>query len=63
MTVFRTLIYRCCSAIAFLSGIAALTIMAAIAANKLSDDPEAWVAAVFFIVASGAALLVAAATR
>jgi hypothetical protein len=62
MPFLRTLIYRCCSAIAFLSGIAALTIMAAIAANKLSD-PEAWLAAVFFIVAGGAALLVAAATR
>jgi uncharacterized membrane protein YdcZ (DUF606 family) len=62
MPFLRTLIYRCCSAIAFLSGIAALTIIAAIATNKLTD-PEDWVAALFFIVAGAAALLVATVAR
>jgi hypothetical protein len=60
--LLRAVVHRCCTAIALMCGIAALTIMVAIATNKL-PDPEAWMAAVFFIAAGGAALLAAAAAR
>jgi hypothetical protein len=46
----RTVLYWCCMAIAWMSGIAALTITVAIATNKL-PDPQAWMAAVFFTAA------------
>jgi Na+/phosphate symporter len=48
----RMLTYGFCLAIAFMSGIAALTILAAIVTHKLSD-PEAWTAVVFFAVVGG----------
>ena len=62
MVFLRAVLYRCCMAIALMSGIAALTITVAIATNKLTD-PQAWMAAVFFIAAGGAALFAAAAAR
>jgi hypothetical protein len=43
----RMVLYRWGLAIAFMSGIAALTILAAIVTNKLPDS-EAWMAVVFF---------------
>jgi hypothetical protein len=62
MPFFRAVLYWCCMAIALMSGIAALTIMVAIATSKL-PDPQAWMAAVFFIAAGGTALLAAAAAK
>jgi hypothetical protein len=41
-------------AIALMCGIAALTITVAIVANKLPEDPQAWMAAVFFAAVGGA---------
>jgi hypothetical protein len=43
----RMVLYRCGLAIAFMSGMAALTILAAIITNKLPIS-EAWMAVVFF---------------
>jgi len=43
----RMVLYRCGLAVAFMCGIAALTILAAIVTNKLPDS-EAWMAVVFF---------------
>jgi hypothetical protein len=54
MAFFRAVLYRCCMAIAFMCGIAALTITVAIVANKLPEDPQAWMAAVFFAAVGGA---------
>ena len=48
------ILYWCCMAIALMSGIAALTITVAIAANRLPDS-QAWMAAVFFAAVGGAA--------
>jgi hypothetical protein len=45
----RMLIYGWSLAIAFMCGIAAFTILAAIVTHKLSDS-EAWTAVVFFAV-------------
>ena len=53
----RMVLYRCCMAIAFMCGIAAVTIPVAIVAKKLSD-PQAWIAVVFF-TAIGAASWIA----
>jgi hypothetical protein len=50
------ILYWCCMAIALMSGIAALTITVAIAANRLPDS-QAWMAAVFFAAVGGAALI------
>ena len=50
------ILYWCCMAIALMSGIAALTITVAIAANRLPDS-QAWIAAVFFAAVGGAALI------
>jgi hypothetical protein len=58
----RTVLYWCCMAIALMSAMAALTITVAIVTNKLADS-QAWMAAVFFIAAGGAALFAAAAAR
>ena len=44
---FRLGLYLCGLAIAFMSGVAALTILAAIVTNKLPIS-EAWMAVVFF---------------
>jgi hypothetical protein len=54
MAFFRTVLYRCCLAIALMCGIATLTITVAIVANKLPDDPQAWMSAVFFGLVGGA---------
>jgi hypothetical protein len=43
----RMVLYRCGLAIAFMSGMAALTILAAIVTDKLPIS-EAWMAVVFF---------------
>lgn len=56
MTAFRTVLYLCGIAIALMCGVAALTILVAIVTNKLSDDPQAWMAVVFFGVVGGAAV-------
>jgi len=48
----RMVLYRCGMAISFMCGIAALTILAALVTNKLSDS-EAWIAVVFFAVVGG----------
>jgi hypothetical protein len=45
-------LYWCGLVIASLCGIAALTILAAIITNKLSDS-EAWLAALFFVAVGG----------
>ena len=58
----RMLIYGCVLAIAFMSGIAALTILAAIVTHKLSD-PEAWTAVVFFAVVGGFSWMAGRAVR
>jgi hypothetical protein len=50
----RTALYWCCMAIALMSGIAAVTITAAIITNELPDS-QAWMAAVFFAAVGGAA--------
>lgn len=63
MAFFRTVLYRCCLAIAFMCGIAALTISVAIVADKLPDDPQAWMAAVFFAAVGIAALIAGRAAR
>jgi hypothetical protein len=55
MTALRTVLYLCCMAIALICGVAGLTITVAIVTNKLSDDPQAWMAVVFFGVVGGAA--------
>lgn len=47
----RMTLYQCGLATAFMSGIAALTIFAAIVTNKLPDS-EAWMAVVFFAAVS-----------
>lgn len=47
MIVLREVLYLCCMAIAFLCGIAAVTIAVAILANKL-QDPQPWMAVAFF---------------
>ena len=49
---FGMVLYRCGLVIAFMCGLAALTIFAAILTNKLSDS-EAWIAAVSFVVVGG----------
>jgi hypothetical protein len=63
MAFFRIVLYRCCMAIAFMCGIAALTITVAIVANKLPDDPQAWMAAVFFVAVGVAAWIAGRAAR
>jgi hypothetical protein len=55
-------LYRCSVAIAFMCGIAALTILAALVTNKLSDS-EAWIAVVFFAVVGGFSWMVGRAAR
>ena len=46
-TFLREVLFPCCMVIASVCGIAALTIVLAIATNKLTD-PQAWMAVVFF---------------
>jgi hypothetical protein len=58
----RTVLYQCCMAIALMSGIAALTITAAITTNKLPDS-QAWMAAVFFAAVGGAAWIAGSAAK
>ena len=58
----RMLIYGCSLAIAFMCGIAAFTIFAAIVTHKLSD-PEAWTAVVFFAVVGGFSWMAGRAVR
>jgi hypothetical protein len=58
----RMLIYGFCLAIALMSGIAALTILAAIVTHKLSDS-EAWTAVVFFAVVGGFSWMAGRAVR
>jgi hypothetical protein len=58
ITFLREVLYLCCISLAFLCGIAAVTIAVAIASNTLSD-PQAWMAVVFF-AAAGVASWIAA---
>jgi hypothetical protein len=46
--VLREVLHLCCMGTAYLCGIAVVAIALAIVANKLPDDPQAWMAAVFF---------------
>jgi len=62
ISFLRTVLYRCGMAIAFMSGIAALTIVAAIVTNKLPDS-QAWMAVVFFAAVGGFAWVVGRAAR
>ena len=56
MTTFlRMVLCWCCVSVALMCGLAALTITVAIVTNKLSDDPQAWMAVVFFLLVGGAA--------
>jgi hypothetical protein len=57
ISFLRTVLYRCCMAIALLSGMAALTITVAIVTNKLAD-PQSWMAVGFFAAAAGASWLI-----
>src|SRR5271169_2548396 len=52
MSRLGMVLYRCSVAIAVMCGIAALTILAALVTNKLSDS-EAWIAVVFFAMVGG----------
>jgi hypothetical protein len=55
MIVFlRRAIYWFCMVIAFMCGLAALTITVALVTNKL-PDPQSWMAVAFFVAAGGAA--------
>jgi hypothetical protein len=58
----RMVLYRCSVAIAVMCGIAALTILAALITNRLSDS-EAWIAVVFFATAGGFSWMVGRAAR
>ena len=58
----RMVLYRCGLAIAFMCGIAALTILAAIVTNKLPDS-QAWMAVVFFVAVCGFAWVVGRAAK
>jgi len=58
----RMVLYRCGMTIALICGIAALTILAALVINKLSDS-EAWIAVVFFAMAGGFSWMVGRAAR
>jgi hypothetical protein len=53
MARFGVVLYWCGLAIASMCGIAALTILAAIATNKIIPASENWMAAVFFAVVGG----------
>jgi hypothetical protein len=59
---FGMVLYRCGLVIAFLCGLAALTILAAILTNKLPDS-EAWIAAVSFAVVGGLSWLAGRAAK
>jgi ABC-type uncharacterized transport system permease subunit len=62
MARFGTILYWCGLAIACVCAIAALTILAAILTNKLSD-PQAWIGAMFFLAAAGLAWLAGRAAK
>jgi hypothetical protein len=62
MARFGVVLYRCGLVIAFMCGLAALTILAAILTNKLSDS-EAWIAAVSFVVVGGLSWLAGRAAK
>jgi hypothetical protein len=58
----RMVLYRCGMAIAFICGIAALTILAAIVTNKLPNS-QAWMAVASFAAVGGLAWIVGGAVR
>ena len=62
MAFLRMVLYRSGMTIAFICGIAALTILAALITNRLSDS-EAWIAVVFFAVVGGFSWMVGRAAR
>jgi hypothetical protein len=51
----RKVLYFGCIVTALICGIAALTIAVAIVANRLPDDPQAWMSVVFFAAVSAGA--------
>lgn len=62
IVVLREVLYLCCMAIAFLCGIAAVTVALAILTNKL-PDPQAWTAVVFFVAVGCASWIVSRAAK
>ena len=50
--IMRTILYVCCMVIALMCWLAALTIVVAIATNRLPDS-QAWTAVVFFAIMGG----------
>jgi hypothetical protein len=52
------ILYWSCLAITFMCEIAALTILTAIAMNKIVPDSDAWMAVVFFALFGGFAWIV-----
>jgi hypothetical protein len=62
MARFGMILYWCGLAIASMCAIAALTILAAILTNKLSD-PEAWIGVMFFAACGGLAWLAGRAAK
>jgi hypothetical protein len=63
MARFGMVLYWCGLAIASMCGIAAVTILAAIATNKIIPDSENWMAAAFFAVVGGFAWIAGRAAR
>ena len=53
MNRLRTIFCVCCAVTAISCGIAAITIIVAIATGRLPGEPDAWMSAVFFIVVGG----------
>lgn len=58
----REAFFICCTVIAVVSGIAAATIAVAIAIRQLTD-PQAWMAAAFFVAIGCAAWIAGSAAR
>jgi hypothetical protein len=61
-TFLREMLFLCCMVIASVCGIAALTIVLAIATNKLTDSQD-WLAAAFFAAVGFAAWIAGSAAR
>lgn len=57
ITVLRTVLYVCCMAVALTGGVAAVTIVFAVALNKIPSSPDSWMSAAFFVIAGGLALI------
>ena len=53
MSRLRTVLWVCCAVAAIMCGIAAITVVVAIATSRLAGDPDAWMSAVFFVLVGG----------